>query len=225
MKSKRIMVESKLARFALAAVFALATTSVVAEASDYGSLARVEAFRVAAERVSTSLGNYANLNAAGRGPLVSSAQSWTAHIDWAAHNSDAGGSVDCPAQYIENGIEYAIVTGGRSVVINRALFEAYDQHFDTAFNLVLMTQCHNPGAQQELINAGLKDVLAYLVGNYQPTGIDPNEVVALGQTVLQALATMQCFQIRPLDSTRLNEDLSPSAAEWMRHSASLSCHH
>jgi hypothetical protein len=47
-----------------------------------------------------------------------------------------------------------------------------------------MTQCHNPGAQQELINAGKKAVLTYVVSNYQPTGMDPKRIIALGQTVL-----------------------------------------
>jgi len=131
------------------------------------------------------------LLAIGATATFATAQSWKAHIDWAAGNKDAGGSVDCPGQYINNGVEYAIVSGGRSAVINQALFDAYNQNFDTAFNLVLITQCHNPNAQQELINAGKKAVLTYLVNNYQPTGIDPRQIVALGQTALQALAMMQ----------------------------------
>jgi hypothetical protein len=191
MKSKGKSIGRNLARFALAAVLAAPASGVVTEASDYGPTARVEAFRTPADRVSTSLGSYADPNTAGYSPLVSSVQSWTAHIDWAAHNSDAGGNVDCPAQYIENGIEYAIVIGGRSAVINQALFEVYDQHFDTAFNLVLMTQCHNPEAQQELKDAGEKNVLTYLVTNYKATGADPNQIIGLARTALQVLAAMQ----------------------------------
>jgi hypothetical protein len=147
MKSKRERIGRKIVRFAVFVVLAATAAGVVAEASDYGPSARVAAFRTAADLVSLSrVGSTDPYGAAGYNRLVSPTQSRIAHIDWAAHNSDAGGSVDCPAQYIENGIEYAIVTGGRFTVIDQALFEVYDQHFDTAFNLVPMTQCHNPGS-------------------------------------------------------------------------------
>jgi hypothetical protein len=112
---------------------------------------------------------------------------YQAHIDWAAQNTDAGGSVDCADQYINNGVAYAIVSGGRAAVINQALFEAYNQNFGHAFTLVPITQCHNPDAQQVLLAAGQKKVLTYLISNYQPTGIDPNQVIALGQAALEAL--------------------------------------
>jgi hypothetical protein len=115
---------------------------------------------------------------------------FTAHIDWAAQNTDAGGSVDCPDQYISNGVAYAIASGGRAAAINQALFDAYHRNFDHAFTLVLMTQCHNPSAQQVLLNAGEKAVLTYLVMNYQPTGIDPTELIMLAQTALSALEAM-----------------------------------
>jgi hypothetical protein len=121
--------------------------------------------------------------AAAQGPF-------TAHIDWAAQNTDAGGSVDCPDQYFSNGVGYAVAVGGRAAAINQALFDAYHQNFDHAFTLVLMTQCHNPGAQQVLRNAGEKAVLTYLVSNYQATGIDPNQIIGLAQTALAALAGM-----------------------------------
>lgn len=187
---KREKIGRTLARFGVAAVLAAAASGVAAETSDYGSLARVEAFRTAADLVSTYRGGYADPYEVGYSPFRS-AQSWTAHIDWAAHNSDAGGSVDCPAQYIENGVEYAIVKGGRSTVINEALFDAYHQDFDGAFNLVLMTQCHNPEGQQELREAGERYVLTYLITNYKPTGTDPNQIIELARTALEALATMQ----------------------------------
>jgi hypothetical protein len=59
--------------------------------------------------------------AIGTTATFATAQSWKAHIDWAAGNKDAGGSVDCPGQYIDNAVEYAIVSGGRSAVINRSI--------------------------------------------------------------------------------------------------------
>ena len=111
-------------------------------------------------------------------------------IDWAAGNGDAGGSVDCQGQYVANGVAFAIVSGGRSAVINQALFETYKGNFDHAFSLVLMTQCHNPSAQEELMVAGEKAVLTYLVSNYQATGIDPTQVIALTEAAVEALAAM-----------------------------------
>jgi hypothetical protein len=113
---------------------------------------------------------------------------YKAHIDWAAQNTDAGGSVDCSDQYLSNGVWFAVISGGRAAVINQALFEAYNQNFSHAFALVLMTQCHNPDAQQVLLNAGQKAVLTYLISAYQPTGIDPNQIIQLGQAALVALA-------------------------------------
>jgi hypothetical protein len=125
------------------------------------------------------------------GPAVASAQEpYKIHIDWAAGNTDAGGAVNCPDQYASNGVGFAVVSGGRAAVINQALFEIYNQKFDHAFSLVLMTQCHNPGAQQVLLNAGEKAVLTYLVYNYTPTGPDPNQVIQIAQAVLEALAAM-----------------------------------
>jgi hypothetical protein len=119
------------------------------------------------------------------------AQDWTAHIDWAAQNTDAGGSVDCPDQYISNGVPWAIASGGRSAVINEALFAAYGQNFDRAFTLVLMTQCHNSDARQQLANAGEKPVLQYLVGNYQPTGPNVGQLLNNAQTIIQLIAALQ----------------------------------
>jgi hypothetical protein len=115
-------------------------------------------------------------------------QPWQGHIDWAAQNNDAGGSVDCPDQYFSNNVAYAIVSGGRSAVINAALFAAYRQDFGQAYTLVLMTQCHNPDAQQELLNAGQRAVLTYLMENYTPTGVDPNQVIGLARTAIEVLA-------------------------------------
>jgi hypothetical protein len=121
-------------------------------------------------------------------PSASFAQdSWQGDIDWAASNSDAGGSVDCPADYASNEVWYAVVSGGRAAVINEALFAAYKQDFDRSYNLVLLTQCHNPDAAQRLLNAGQRDVLTYLVRNYQPTGVDPEQVIGAAQTVLSIL--------------------------------------
>jgi hypothetical protein len=119
------------------------------------------------------------------------AQDWAAHIDWAAKDTDAGGSVDCPDQYIWNGVPWAIASGGRSAVIIEALFAAYGQDFNRAFTLVLMTQCHNSDAQQQLANAGEKAVFQYLVANYQPTGPNVAQLLNNAQTIIQLIAALQ----------------------------------
>jgi hypothetical protein len=116
---------------------------------------------------------------------------WQSEVDWAVQNTDAGGSVDCPADYIANGVEYAIAYGGRSAVMNAALFAAYNQNFEQSFNLVLLTQCHNPDTAQRLLNAGQQAVLIYLLSHYQTTGIDPNQVIELAQNAIEILAAAQ----------------------------------
>jgi len=110
------------------------------------------------------------------GNVIAQAQSWTQHVDWAATNSDAGGSVDCPMNYVSLDVEYAIASGGRSAVINDALFAAYRGDLGRAYQLVLLTQCHNPDAQGELMQAGQNAVVGYLVQNWTPTGVDPQTI-------------------------------------------------
>jgi hypothetical protein len=111
------------------------------------------------------------------GSLSAQAQSWTQHVDWSATNSDVGGSVDCPQQYFALGVPEYIASGGRSAVINEALFAAYRGDVGRAYQLVLLTQCHNPGAQGELIQAGQNAVVGYLVRNWTPNGVDPQTVI------------------------------------------------
>lgn len=113
---------------------------------------------------------------------------YQADIDWAAGNTDHWGSVDCPDQYFSHGVSYAIASGGRAAVINAALFAAYNQDFDGAFGLVLLTQCHNSDARERLLMAGQKAVLTYLLNGYEPTGIDPNQVIGAAQKAIEVLA-------------------------------------
>jgi hypothetical protein len=110
------------------------------------------------------------------GAAVAQAQSWTQDVDWSATNTDAGGSVDCPGNYLSMGVGYAIASGGRSAVINEALFAAYRGDVGRAYQLVLLTQCHNPEAQQGLLQAGQGAVVEYLVQNWTPTGVDPQTI-------------------------------------------------
>jgi hypothetical protein len=117
------------------------------------------------------------------------AQKWTGYLDWAATNSDTDNLVDCRADYLSMGVGYATVAGGRSAVINEALFTAYKGNVGHAFQLVLLTQCHNSEARQQLQEAGPQAVVEYLVENWSPGGVDPKIVREGVQTVLAVMAT------------------------------------
>jgi hypothetical protein len=119
---------------------------------------------------------------------VAQAQNWTQHVDWAATNTDAGGAVNCTGLYLQMGEWPAVIRGGRSTVINDALFAAYRGDVGRAYQLVLLTQCHNPEAQQELRQAGQNAVVRYLVNNWSPNGIDSGIISQGVQTALQVLA-------------------------------------
>lgn len=125
-------------------------------------------------------------------PCVSVAQrrpDWQINVDWSARNTDAGGSVNCQGDYVSAGVAYAIVSGGRAAVINAALFAAQNQDFNRAFNLVLLTQCHNDNAWQSIFDAGQKTVLSYLLRSYKPNGVDPDRAASMVQQALMALAS------------------------------------
>lgn len=123
------------------------------------------------------------------GSLAAHAQeAYKADVDWAATNTDAGGSVDCPANYVSLGVEYAIASNGRSAVINEAIFAAYRGDVDRSFQLVLLTQCHNPDAQQRLLDAGPSLVVPYLVENWTPNGVDPQTVEQGVEAVVAIIA-------------------------------------
>ena len=82
------------------------------------------------------------------------------HMNWAAGNWDAGGATNCPAFYVALGVPQFVAAGGRAAVMRyAAAVEIANPPY--AFQLVLLTQCHNPAAQQTLMQAG-PAVLAYL---------------------------------------------------------------
>ena len=86
------------------------------------------------------------------------------HIQWAIHNSDAGGSVDCPSSYLASGnagVAECIVSGGRACVMGFAITAAKSNDDNTAFNLTLLTQCQNSEAYGVLVAAG-----PVTIGNY-----------------------------------------------------------
>ncbi|MFJ3153481.1 hypothetical protein ACIPIX_04950 [Pseudomonas protegens] len=92
---------------------------------------------------------------------------WKRHIDWARKDS---GAPDCIAEYTfhKGGPEcLAIGFGGgtghgnRQCLMGFATNEAY-RNCDSAYAMVLTTQCHNGAAQRDLKAAGPEKVCAYL---------------------------------------------------------------
>jgi hypothetical protein len=87
---------------------------------------------------------------------------WQAHIAWAAANHDAGGSTDCPDQYLSVDLPACVVAGGRTCLMAAAVQAANAGNCAYAFRLTLITQCHNASARQALSTAGEKVVCSYL---------------------------------------------------------------
>ena len=107
-------------------------------------------------------------------PQLTSAQDnkpdWQKHIDWARNNT---GAPDCPLLYVTSDLQACLAqgaltgnhSGNRQCVIQLASVAAKsgDPRLEgVAFSYVLLTQCHNSGAQQALINAGPEAVVNYL---------------------------------------------------------------
>ena len=92
---------------------------------------------------------------------------WQKHIDWALgnHTTDPG-RTNCVAEYDATEPK-CILGGGRACLMARAIDSAKANNYDYAFRLVLITQCHNAGRQQQLKAAGKQEVGNYLaVGDY-----------------------------------------------------------
>jgi hypothetical protein len=86
---------------------------------------------------------------------------WRVHIDWAFNNTDAGGSVDCPNFYYPH-YGWCVISGGRACLSQVAKGAAWVQQDYYAFSLMLITQCHNPDGQRDLISAGPTAVADYI---------------------------------------------------------------
>ena len=75
---------------------------------------------------------------------------YQANMDWSARNWTWGdpGLTNCPAVYVALGVPQFTVGGGRGAVMRYAAAVAVANPA-YAFQLVLLTQCHNPHAQEE----------------------------------------------------------------------------
>jgi hypothetical protein len=90
---------------------------------------------------------------------------WVTDINWASHDS---GPANCPAFYVTYNLQYCLLGGNRACVMNqaRAFARSGDPRLQgLAFSYTLLTQCHNGGQVQALLNAGQGNVIAYLQNN------------------------------------------------------------
>jgi len=84
---------------------------------------------------------------------------WMIHIDWSISNTDAGGSTDCPGLYPYPG---CVLNGGRACLMSQSIKAAKANSCTEALKTTLVTQCHNPEAQQAILAAGETKVCTYL---------------------------------------------------------------
>lgn len=80
------------------------------------------------------------------------------NLDWCIGNT---GAPDCPLEYARSYAE-CLSSGNRSCLLRKAIDSAKAGDCANAFRLALMCQCHNPGAQKSLGDAGQEGVCSYL---------------------------------------------------------------
>lgn len=71
-----------------------------------------------------------------------------ASVDWSLGNSTGPDRVNCPGDYTE--IPACLTQGGRACYAQKAVQRAKDGDCAGALRLMLVTQCHNAGAQTAL---------------------------------------------------------------------------
>jgi hypothetical protein len=96
---------------------------------------------------------------------------WQKHLDWCTTNSDAGGSVDCVADYLTT-YPQCVASGGRSCLMSIAKTSARDHDCENAMKLALLCQCQNAEASRAISGAGEYQVCQYL-GPPDPPRFNP----------------------------------------------------
>src|SRR5690349_4776071 len=92
--------------------------------------------------------------------LSAANQNWKGAIEWCIGNTDAGGAVNCPQEYI---YPECIASGGRSCIMKKGIQSAKDNDDANAYRQALVCQCHNTGARDGIMYcAGQKAVADYL---------------------------------------------------------------
>lgn len=115
---------------------------------------------------------------------------WKGHVNWSFHDT---GVPDCPGEYARVGASECLVTGifgntgngNRACLMSKAKIDAEEGNCNGAITKLLITQCHNGGAQAEIKAANKEEVCDYIApdrhksvtntnSNNQQTAYDPN---------------------------------------------------
>jgi uncharacterized membrane protein len=86
---------------------------------------------------------------------------WKQQIEWCKGNSEAGGAVNCQADYSVTYPE-CLISGGRQCLMGKARQSALDNDCENAFRLAMICQCHNDAAAKLIQTAGVDKVCNYL---------------------------------------------------------------
>jgi cellulose biosynthesis protein BcsQ len=119
--------------------------------------------QVAEARATTADSERARLQlalAAAQSQLAGLNSTWQANINWSINDS---GPVECPSQFTEfkTGSQ-CVFGGGRKCLMAAAIDAAKHGDYKTAFNMAVVTQCHNPSAAETIRTAGPQAVGDYL---------------------------------------------------------------
>lgn len=98
-------------------------------------------------------------DAAKCGQLNAENQNWQKNLSWCIGNTDAGGAVNCSADYATTYPE-CIASGGRSCIMGKAINSAKAGDKANAYRLSLMCQCHNTGAKDGIMYCAGQDAVA-----------------------------------------------------------------
>jgi hypothetical protein len=94
--------------------------------------------------------------------LALAQEAWKSHITWAKGNhTSTPGECNCVEQYVATE-PACIIGGGRACLTARAIDSARHGNYAYAYRLMLITQCHNGGARDQLAAAGERAIGDFL---------------------------------------------------------------
>jgi hypothetical protein len=85
---------------------------------------------------------------------------WQADIDWSIQDT---GTVECPSEFAKfQNARVCLSGGGRKCLMQGAIDSAKHGDYKTAFEMAIVSQCHNPAAVETITSAGPQAVGDYL---------------------------------------------------------------
>ena len=85
---------------------------------------------------------------------------WQANIEWSIQDK---GNVECPSEFAKfKNARVCLSEGGRSCLMRGAVELAKQGDYETAFEMAIVSQCHNPAAAETIKSAGPQAVGDYL---------------------------------------------------------------